>query len=300
MTISQLGHPPSADITAYTTIFLPKTASPANALKSLSSNAKKGSMRSSIASNLLAKRYVLVDFPLVPKLSKAASKKSLFNPYLDFWTWSCQALHWGGPLEATANVKTSHAVLPIFMHHFGCVVPSREALEIIRLVASDGTEGKAPLRTVLDIGSGNGYWTYMLRAVGLNVVPIDNQQSTFRCNWVKDTVLTDGVAFLKSRKGASEDVLLLVYPVVGGDFFNKMLEAYKGDRVVVAGTQCQNGYTGFADKTIDMWIEEEKPEWTLEVRIPLPSFAGKDEALFVFKKGPPTGGGTTSKGKKQH
>ena len=124
----------------------------------------------------------------------------------------------------------------------------------------------------------------MLRALGLNVLAIDNHQSVFRCNWIKDTIVTDGVSFLKSKKGAPDDVLLLVYPVVGGDFFKKMLDAYKGCWVVVAGTQCANGYTGFADKTVDAWVQQERPEWILQVRVPLPSFAGKDEALFVFKK----------------
>ena len=188
-----------------------------------------------------------------------------------------------------ASVRISHAVLPIFMHHFGCVVPSRESLEIIKILALDDIERNAPPRTILDIGSGNGYWTYMLRALGLNVVPVDNQQSVFRCNWVKDTIITDGVAFLKSRKGAPEDVLLLIYPVVGGDLFEKIFDAYKGSRVVVAGTQCENGYTGFSDKMIEVWIQEERPEWTMEIRVALPSFAGKDEALYVFEKGQPTG-----------
>ena len=175
------------------------------------------------------------------------------------------------------------------MHHFGCVVPSRESLEIIKILASDDVKQNTPSRTILDIGSGNGYWTYMLRALGLTVVPVDNQQSVFRCNWVKDTIITDGVAFLKSRKGAPEDVLLLVYPVVGGDFFEKIFNAYKGSRVVVAGTQCENGYTGFSDKMIEVWVQEERPEWTMEIRVALPSFAGKDEALYIFKKGQPTG-----------
>ena len=197
----------------------------------------------------------------------------------------------------TANVRTSHALLPVFMHHLGCVAPSREAFEIIRIVALDDTEPNTQPRTILDIGSGNGYWTYMLRAVGLTAIPVDNEQSIFRCNWVKDTIITDGVAFLKSRKGALDDVLLLVYPVVGGDFVRKMLDAYKGSRVVVAGTQCENGYTGFSDKTIDVWMREERPEWSMEVRVALPSFAGKDEALHVFKKGAPTGSQTSPRGK---
>lgn len=31
-------------------------------------------------------------------------------------------------------------------------------------------------------------------------------------------------------------------------------------------------------------MAREMPEWSLESQIPLPSFAGKDEALFIFEK----------------
>lgn len=105
----------------------------------------------------------------------------------------------------------------------------------------------------------------------------------------------DGVRFLESspaatrevvtppiKKGASNAVLLLVYPQVSADFTAKVIGAYEGDVVVVAGTQNGNGFTGFRDETIGAWMEREKGEFREVVQVPLPSFAGKDEALFVF------------------
>jgi len=53
---------------------------------------------------------------------------------------------------------------------------------------------------------------------------------------------------------------------------------------VVAGTQNGNGFTGFRDCVVDEWVAREMPEFELVLRMPLPSFAGKDEALFVFKR----------------
>jgi hypothetical protein len=35
---------------------------------------------------------------------------------------------------------------------------------------------------------------------------------------------------------------------------------------------------------VDEWVEREMEEFELLLRMPLPSFAGKDEALFVFKR----------------
>lgn len=262
-------------------MFSSTTTNPVNSLKSFKANAKKESLRSSIADQILAKRYYSDSLPSIPKPSKAMIKTPLFNPYLDFWMWSCHALHWAGPGPNTDKIQMSHAVLPIFMHHFGCVVPSREALDLIKIISLDGSKQAS---TIIDLGSGNGYWTYMLRAMELPVVAVDNQQSVFRCNWIDDTIIKDGVAFLNGRQGAPTDVLLLVYPVIAADFFQSMLDTYKGTRLAVVGTQCRNGYTAFRHILVDEWIASKRKEWTLKARIPLPSFPGKDEAIYYFQR----------------
>ena len=206
--------------------------------------------------------------------------KNHINPYYDFWKWSCSTLEWCGPEPNTADaVKMSHHILPVFMHHFGCVVPSYEALEVVRQVARG--------REVVDLGSGNGYWTYMLRRHGGvvgGVRAVDNLQSSWRTMWVGDTVVKDGDKYLRAERGGVDALLLLVYPVVGADFTRTVIEAYKGSTIVVAGTQNRNGYTAFKDQTIADWMKKEMDGWEKIVQIPLPSFAGKDEALFVFEK----------------
>lgn len=181
---------------------------------------------------------------------------------------------------------TSHHVLPIFMHHFGCATPSHEGLEILKIL-TDGRE-------VADIGSGNGYWTHMLRSYGLTVHPVDNMQSEWRVKWVNDTVVSDGVKWLRKHGNGKDMVLLLVYPVVGGGvgggkeggFTKDLLAAFQGDTVAVVGTQNGNGYTSFKSMTMDQYMAKEQQAWVKVAQIPLPSFAGKDEALFVFQRGP--------------
>lgn len=162
------------------------------------------------------------------------------------------------------------------MLHFGCVVPSYESLQVIRKVAKG--------RPVVEIGSGTGYWAYMLRRMGLKVDAVDNLQSEYRTLWISDIIVRDGEKYLETEKGAKSAVLLLVYPIVGMDFTTKILKAYKGRTICVAGTQNRNGYTAFKDKTIDDHITAEKADFEKTVQIALPSFAGKDEALFVFEK----------------
>lgn len=166
--------------------------------------------------------------------------------------------------------------MPVFMHHFGCVVPSYESLAVIKQLA-----GK---RKMLEVGSGNGYWTYMLRRMGVEVKAVDNEQSSWRTMWIGDTIIKGGEQYLVENKGSKDSVLLMVYPIVGTGFTTKILDAYKGDTVIVAGTQNRSGYTAFKDKTIDEYMLAERKGFEKTVQIQLPSFAGKDEALFVFER----------------
>lgn len=274
------GYPPTSDIQAYIALFDP-TKSAANSLKSLFSNAKKGSIRLSIAEYLLSKRCLDPNIT-VPKFKTQTLKHDKVpaprheNPALDFWAYACLTLEYAGPNQNTSLVKSSHHLLPIFMHHFGCVVPSYEALQIISKLANG--------KSVLDMGSGNGYWTLMLRRLGLTVTPVDSVQSRWRTVWVPDTVATEGIQYLRKRGGCPDMVLLLVYPIVGGEFTRKVIESYNGDVICVAGTQNGNGYTGFRDMMIDEFMRKEKKLWEKCAQVPLPSYPGKDDALFVFTR----------------
>jgi hypothetical protein len=190
-------------------------------LKALGSNAKKGTVREDVAKHLLA----LYSPPDEMRKLVVNKSKAHTNPYFDVWAWSCQSLEWAGPEETTAEVKISHAILPVLYHHFGCVCPSYESLAFIQQVAKG--------RNILDVGSGNGYWAYALRNFDTNpkkqmkITPIDNGLSEWRTMWVPDTIETDGAKWLQQNKGGVEDVLLLVYPMVGNDFTSKMLKAYR-------------------------------------------------------------------------
>lgn len=255
-----------------------------SALKNFKTNAKKDSIRSECAACLVDRRYIhpgLKSNLTIPKVKSSP----IYNPYFHFWEWSCRSLEWCGPCASSENLATSHHVLPIFMHHFGCATPSHESLQILKILA-DG-------RDIADMGSGNGYWSYMLRAYGLTSHPVDNMQSAWRVSWVDDTVISDGAKWLKRHENGKQMVLLLVYPVVGGGlgggkdgaFTKDLVNAYTGDTIAVVGTQNKNGYTGFKSMTMAEYMEREQPQWTKVVQISLPSFGGKDEALFVFQRG---------------
>jgi hypothetical protein len=210
---------------------------------------------------------------------KIPKSKRHVNPYLDLWAHSCQLTSFLGPLPDPsyadpANAKRTHPILPLFYHHFGCVAPTYEALYIISQLGN----------SIIDMASGNGYWTYMLRGMNLDVTAVDNMANEYRMMWISDTVKSDGVEYLKKNGGGAEKVLLMVYMVTAGTFTKRVVQAYKGDTIVVVGSQNANRYTGFSDCTAEEWFQKEMPRWEMICRIAMPSFAGKDEGLFVWKK----------------
>ncbi|KAF1994498.1 hypothetical protein P154DRAFT_527013 [Amniculicola lignicola CBS 123094] len=278
--------PPSPEeIEAYTSLFSASTALP-KALNSFKANAKANTLRAQISTYLSSKLFNKTQGLLPNKKDRQHA-----NPYLSWWKYSCEELEWAGPWPDTTYTKISHHILPVFYHHFGCIVPSYGALHVIAKLAQPARPSKEPVRPILDVGSGNGYWTFMLRNLGLeggmkalNVRAIDNQTSEYRVMWVKDTIIANGTDYLASNDNGKGCVLLLVYPQATGDFTASVLKQFEGDTIVIAGTQNGNGFTGFQGEMVDEWMQRGKKEFDLVLRMPLPSFAGKDEGMFVWKR----------------
>jgi hypothetical protein len=120
--------------------------------------------------------------------------------------------------------------------------------------------------------------------MGLNVTAVDNMASEYRTLWIPDTVKADGVQYLKKNGGGKGKILLMVYLVTAGSFAKQLIEAYKGDTIVIVGTQNANRYTSFDDCTAEEWFEQEMANWKLTCRIAMPSFAGKDEGMFIWRR----------------
>jgi hypothetical protein len=118
----------------------------------------------------------------------------------------------------------------------------------------------------------------------LDVVAVDNMSSEYRTMWIADTVKADGVGYLKQNAGGKGRILLMVYMVTAGDLTRRIVQAYTGDVIVIVGTQNANRYTGFSNCTPEEWFERERPGWEMTTRIAMPSFAGKDEGMTVWRR----------------
>lgn len=60
--------------------------------------------------------------------------------------------------------------------------------------------------------------------------------SEYQMVWIPDTVKADGVGYLRKNAGGAGKVLLMVYMVTAGSFTKRVVQAYKGDTIVVVGT----------------------------------------------------------------
>lgn len=279
-------HPSPEEITAYTSLFdasldLPK------ALNGFKSQSKANTIRKQVGDHLFS-RFHNTTAGLLPK----KKDRKHVNPYYSLWTYSCQELEWAGPIPSTSFTKISHHILPIYYHHFGCIVPTYAALHVLAKLAQPAKPSKEPVLPILDVGSGNGYWTFMLRHFPLSapemkeldVRPIDSGLSEYRVTWVEDTIKMDGKEYLRKNQNGKGSILLLVYPQATGDFTGPVMKLFEGDTIVVAGTQNENGFTAFQDQGVDQWVQKSLEAFELTLRMPLPSFAGKDEALYVFQR----------------
>lgn len=268
---------PTNDIDAYTNIFKSSTDT-TKALSAFVNNAKKTSPRELVARHLQANRYF---HPSFPPLSKS---KTHINPYLDLWTLACHQLGFLGPLGDTGysdptRSKQSHPLLPIFMHHFGCAIPTYEALQIINLICTPASFNKKKL---IDLGSGNGYWSFLLTRMNVPVVSVDDVSSSWRTSWPIPTVKADAIQWLRETETA-DMVMMLVYPVTANQFTERAIQGFMGSTIVVVGTLNGNGYTGFAKVTVEEWMKE-RGGWEVMVKIAVPSFPGKDDGLIVFQR----------------
>ncbi|KAF2678759.1 hypothetical protein K458DRAFT_134652 [Lentithecium fluviatile CBS 122367] len=281
-----MAQPTPPEISGYISLFNPSLSLP-KALNSFRANAKPGTVRYHIGLHLSEHYLNKATSGLIP----SKKPRHHVNPYFDIWAYACEELEWAGPWPNTTYTKTSHHMLPVLYHHFGCVVPSYAALYVLAKLAQPAKPSKEPVRPILDVGSGGGYWSFMLRNFPvegqmkeLDVRAVDNGTSEYRVMWVEDTVRMDGVEYLEKNGNGKGCVLLLVYPQATGDFTAPILKKFEGDAIVVAGTQNANGFTAFQHCIIDDWVEKHLPAFEITLRMPLPSFPGKDEALFVFQR----------------
>ena len=187
----------------------------------------------------------------------------LHNPYLDeFQRWQDRPgiddRLWE-LRDAMFDLKAAYAY----------AIPTRAALKLLA--------AHAP---IVEIGAGAGYWAYLLRQMGVDVMAYDHEppDGTYR-----NIYFEGGRAWTEVLEGGPEMVpkhgdraLFLCWPPPGSPMAEACLEAFAGDVVVWAGEWRRACATEAFFDALDRSFEEIAAE-------PLPSWLTED-ALRVFRR----------------
>lgn len=162
----------------------------------------------------------------------------LSNPYLDLWYAQKQdrearQLELSRALLAgdEARLRTLKASRVEYTHRFGYAVPTAEALETL-----------SQFSPLVEIGAGVGYWAWMLRQGGTDIVAydlrpptVDSDENRFHARslcWTN--VLTGNESALDQHP---DRTLFLCWPPRGDPMAYRILRRYRGEIFVYVGEQ---------------------------------------------------------------
>ncbi|MDC0744665.1 hypothetical protein [Polyangium mundeleinium] len=152
---------------------------------------------------------------------------------------------------------------------YAYAIPTRAALELLA--------AHAP---IVEIGAGAGYWAYLLRQMGVDVVAYDHEppDGTYRNMYFEGgrawTDVLEGGPEMVQKHG--DRALFLCWPPFGDPMAEACLEAFVGDVVVWAGEWRRACATQAFFDALDQSFEEIAAE-------PLPAWLTED-ALRVFRR----------------
>lgn len=154
---------------------------------------------------------------------------------------------------------------------YALAVPSQEALDVI-----------ARHSPLIEIGAGGGYWAYLLKKQGAEILPFDIEpphkcNNSYRGNqpmeWV--LILQGGPEQLKKFK---DRTLFLCWPPHGDNMALKCLKAYKGDVFLYIG-EPEGGAT--ANPAFHKLLEK---KFHCEHVVGLPQWQGVWDRLSVWRR----------------
>lgn len=157
------------------------------------------------------------------------------------------------------------------IEQYAFAIPNQEALDTI-----------ARFSPIVELGAGTGYWCYLLRQMGVQVVamdaapvggPIENTYE-FKKAWVD--VAQGGPADLVDY---ASHALMLCWPNYNTSFASDALRAYAGETLIYVG-EGRGGCTGDAE-----FHEMIDASWTKIATVYIPQWDGIHDELHVYKRG---------------
>lgn len=185
------------------------------------------------------------------------------NSYLEaVWKpWAEKAKYFGhSDFAALRSVDRPLLIRARNSRKYSFAIPNEQALEVLKQHAP-----------IIEIGSGSGYWAFLLRQKGVDVLAVDNMSETFEKRWLSDIVVKDGTTFLKSNNGCANRTLLLCWPRDA----DNIIEAFQGDTIIWIG-EIGGSTWYFQDDALE--------EWEMKQEVMIPTWPGVHDTMNVYKR----------------
>lgn len=211
-------------------------------------------------------KYVSQDYPLNP------NDEVLYNPALIFCQKYCEWTKKGW--KSLTNTEQN------ILYHVPEYIPSDDCIQYL-----------SSLDKILEIGSGNGYWSYIINKHGGNCIPTDlypDKSNEEPCQYPVTNVYEDGSkeTIWSDVKEAKHTVIpeyenhdiLFCHPE-GLPWTEEVLDLMAPQQrlILVAGWYPSADATPFFfKKLID--------EWTLEKQIPIYKVSSSNACVYIFQK----------------
>jgi hypothetical protein len=176
------------------------------------------------------------------------------------------------PHEAWGDPETYVSYRWDLIKRYAFAIPSDRAIaELARL---------SPL---VEIGAGRGYWAYLLRQAGADVLAFDTYPPQYRdCGWWQPE---DGEPWTEILRGGPERTarypertLFLCWPPYSSDMAARALRAYRGRTLAYVG-EGAGGCTG--DRAFHRQLAR---QWRLVKAITLPHWSGIYDDLMIYRR----------------
>ena len=170
------------------------------------------------------------------------------------------------------NLLREHYRRDAFVDEYGWSVPSKEAIEKIKEFVGDGR--------VLEVGSGYGLWSKLLRDEGVNTHATDDlswpEESTWHPSKKQFTSIENISNIEAIEKYPGYNVLMMSWPDYDSPFAITSLETFKGDKIIYIGEGAY-GCTG-----CDRFHALLNKEWERVGEVDIPQWSGLHDYLSLF------------------
>ena len=159
-----------------------------------------------------------------------------------------------------------------YTHKYAWSCPTPSALKKIKAFSPEG---------IVEVGAGTGYWAYVLRQMGVEIVcfdlhPVEKGNNRHHRDVTSWTHIRKG--YSTAARDYPDRVLFLSWPPWKVPMASRALASYKGEKLIYVG-QPSGGLTGD-----ERFHETLARSWRLVDRLRLRNFKGIQDSLYLYER----------------